>query len=312
MPSHRSRREQAFTLIELLVVIAIIGILIALLLPAVQKVREAANRSKCSNNMRQIGLAIHHYNDTQGHLPGAWFPDPITKWPPPPTDIKWRGTFLFFLLPYVEQDPLYKSSDGESKTIANAVVPTYLCPSDSTLLTNIAITVVNNGKNQDYTSSSYAGNLKVLEPKSPKTLANCMTDGMSNTIMLVERYKRCPTGTNNPSESNPAWAMTPPTPIDDRVYDTPVFGWVEYGQSMSDPTKYQYYPNYSADNTTKTFQVNPAAQSCDWRITQTPHTGGMQACLGDGSVRSVAPSISATTWIRACDPRDGEPMGSDW
>src|SRR5262249_33629951 len=99
-------KETGFTLIELLVVIAIRAVLIGLLLPAVQKVREAAARVKCANNMRQLGLASHNCNDTLGCLPPAqgWFPGPA-----PASGAGWGGVF-FPLLPYVEQDNLYRSA----------------------------------------------------------------------------------------------------------------------------------------------------------------------------------------------------------
>jgi prepilin-type N-terminal cleavage/methylation domain-containing protein/prepilin-type processing-associated H-X9-DG protein len=100
-------RRAGFTLIELLVVIAIIGTLIALLLPAVQKVREAASRMQCANNLKQFGLACHHYHDNHGTFPpgSAWLPG--SGW----ADIDWsarKGTWLVYTLPYMEEDNLYK------------------------------------------------------------------------------------------------------------------------------------------------------------------------------------------------------------
>src|SRR5262245_54745801 len=99
----------AFTLIELLVVIAIIGVLIGLLLPAVQKVREAANRAECQNNLKQIGLALHHYHDSNKRLPFGKGPDYRAAMPGVPVYARWSVHSQ--LLPYLEQDNLYKSID---------------------------------------------------------------------------------------------------------------------------------------------------------------------------------------------------------
>jgi prepilin-type N-terminal cleavage/methylation domain-containing protein/prepilin-type processing-associated H-X9-DG protein len=171
MRRHSLRRSSAFTLIELLVVIAIIAILIGLLLPAVQKVREAAARAKCQNNMKQLGLAAHNYHDANGKFPpavqvalqpanGDQFM--VSTYRPIPFGPNWA----VFLLPFVEQDALYKSVDvgaymknlGSNaaanawRTIRSTVVPVYLCPSDDTTGTPFAL----NGGN--WARGSYAAN----------------------------------------------------------------------------------------------------------------------------------------------------------
>lgn len=136
------RRRHAFTLIELLVVIAIIALLIGLLLPGIQKAREAANRARCANNMHQIGVAVHNYNTANGHLPpGMVSTNPVASTDPKAHDWQW-GT-LVYLTPYLEQTNVYNSMDLKlpfypptssspiyNGVAANTLCPTFLCPSD--------------------------------------------------------------------------------------------------------------------------------------------------------------------------------------
>src|SRR5438132_11206969 len=122
------RKRSAFTLIELLVVIAIIAILIALLVPAVQKVREAAARIQCENNLKQIGLAMHAFHDTNKGLPPGY----VATAAYPGTSPGWG--WAAFILPYIEQAPLYRqinfSQPLQGQATIQNVIPLYLCPSD--------------------------------------------------------------------------------------------------------------------------------------------------------------------------------------
>ena len=175
---------RAFTLIELLVVIAIIGVLIALLLPAVQKVREAANRMKCANNLKQIALAMHGYHDSYGHFPCLASANTSDRW-------GWGVA----ILPFIEQNALYQqlgSPDVYSTTpmpypatpLLQTRVPTYLCPSDQDQSST-------NPNFNDYGKSNYIVCQGVISWASDAVLGRTrltdISDGTTNTFLVGER-----------------------------------------------------------------------------------------------------------------------------
>jgi hypothetical protein len=153
-----------------------------------------------------------------------------------------------------------------------------------------------------FASSCYAANVMVFEPRGTSSIEVAMPDGTSNTVMFAERFKNC-----SPTSGGctlPAWAWNTSMNGGD-AWSSPTFGAQNDGiGQMNDGGAL-----FSSGNVG--FQAGPSAQQCNWYVTQGGHSA-MQVGLGDGSVRGVSNGVSVTTWVFACTPNDGNPLGSNW
>jgi prepilin-type N-terminal cleavage/methylation domain-containing protein/prepilin-type processing-associated H-X9-DG protein len=333
------KARPAFTLIELLVVIAIIAILIGLLVPAVQKVREAASRATCQNNLKQLGLACHNYESTFKAIP--------------PTGATWTSTsppsIVVIVLPYVEQSNLYKlfnfskdlNSDAANGPARTQQVPFLLCPSDASSATqvdpggsglpcgknnyfgNIGTTADQRSTDASragiFNYQSGAGGAGTMVTSKLRILA--IRDGTSNTAMWAETKLATNTSVYDPTNvyllpsTDAGYSLT--TPMTGPLFNETNAAALIVGNTFRcnswdyGPTQrisyrgLQYYRGIPAvSNYTHTVPPNYQGYDCGDRSSfntahvaaRSYHTGGVNVCLADGSVRFISDSITFTTW----------------
>jgi len=312
---YRLLRRRGFTLIELLVVIAIIAVLIALLLPAVQQAREAARRTQCKNNLKQLGLAIHNYHDTFSVFPmGGWVSGNFDM-----------GSYLVRLLPNIDQAPLYNQVNFnvtiDTQVLANGqqlalqVIPAYMCPSDPG--SNIYTQSQNYGSSPRV-KSNYAGNIgnqnstgcnigwNLLNGNGAATNGDtydvtqisgvlmkwpasiniaAISDGTSNTLLMGEVRPFCS------AHEQDGW-------IDSNAF------WTVTGPGLNYPTCPDQ-PGYTGNNCN---QIGNGAWGTANSF-RSKHVGGVQFTLCDGSSRFINQNIDILTFQKLADRRDGLVVG---
>ncbi|QDU61139.1 Type II secretion system protein G precursor [Planctomycetes bacterium Pan216] len=320
-----SRRQAGFTLVELLVVIAIIGVLVALLLPAVQSAREAARRAQCQNHLKQLGIAIHNYHDNHGQFPLTVHVGPPFTWGTSPNH---KGSWLVRLLPYVDQTQIYDSVDFDADTVQDSELPsgrkvhelvvnTFICPSDDhpgywqdgfaldstsngqrRALSNYSASMGSQANSPCGTHNNYFGNGPVVraDTMNPQSVS-----GVFSHVAWAARLNDIEDGTTQTialGEIRPRCAA--------HTRD----GWMDINS---------LYTGTGIAINFNTCEGAPGTGSgCNqhqgqWGASQgfkSIHQGGCHFLLCDGTVKFIGETIDMVTYQRLGDRRDGEIVGT--
>lgn len=336
--------RKAFTLIELLVVIAIIAILIGLLLPAVQKVREAAGKTQSKNNLKQLALAVHNCHDVFQITP-PMFGVVGTQVAGAGAGAGNNASFFFNLLPYIEQESLFKLGKDAARSTAikglnNPLDPTWSANNGVyTLPASVPIWIAGGGTNpwpnwanqanatstNKWGLSSYSANFQVFGDKGAKFTG--ISDGLSHTVIIGERFAVASRTTGTPTEGAGLWAYGTPPVV------------TSYALAVADPIPALRTSTYSSSYWTRFGYVNlaganagwttnPALQTQNWncechmapefnKTSTTVHPlklhgmgGAINMAMADGSVASFSSSISSENFYFAETPQGGD-MSSD-